>query len=157
MRKNETKPKKAFEYCLKLLSKQDYSAVRLREKLEKNGYSEKEAEDAINILKDRRYIDEERMASNIIRKYTVDNPVSLNLIALKMEEKGINQSVYSKMLSEINDSDLAVKAAELRKKAKPKDKKSFSDESYWYKYLGSKGFEYDIIDGIINKIKEESE
>jgi len=147
---------KALEYCLKLLSSRDYSHAGIREKLVNKGYSEMEANQIAGYLAQKHYIDEERMASNIIRKHTAENPASKALITAKMEEKGIDRAVFSGMTDKLNDSELALAAAELRKRQKPGDKKHFGDENYWYKYLGSKGFDYDIIDGIINKIKEET-
>jgi SOS response regulatory protein OraA/RecX len=146
---------KALKYCLNLLAKQDYSLQDLSGKLMKRGVDENIIRKVSEYLTAKGYINDEALIKRIIEKYTVFEPSGRLLIAQKLEHKGFAEAQYSGLLSKLSEETLALQSAKLRKKKKTADKDRFNSDEYWFKYLTSKGFDYDIIEKIIYAIKEE--
>jgi regulatory protein len=151
----ENSYEKVLKYCLNLLAKQDYSLQDLSGKMMKKGADDNIIRKVLEYLTAKGFINDEALIKRIIEKYTVFEPSGRLLIAQKLEHKGFSEAQYSGFLAKLNEETLALQAAKLRKKKKTSDKEKFDSDEYWFKYLASKGFDYDIIEKIIYAIKEE--
>ncbi len=110
-----------LKYFLNLLGKKDYSEGELRFKAETKNYSQTEIEEAIAYLKSRSFLDEKRMAENILNHYAGNK--GQMWIKQKMQTKKIPTGTIAEILQnqEITAND------KLKQKLETKYKIEFSN------------------------------
>lgn len=84
----DTSTNKAYEKAIKLLSKQDYSQLRLREKLKGVGMDEDQIDSAIDRLIDKNFLKEQNYINQFIRKH-MRKGFSISYIGKKLERENI--------------------------------------------------------------------
>lgn len=120
-------------------------------KLKENKISEKSVEKVIIALKNLKYLDDEHFAQMYLEEKLTNNPKGKRLIAIKLAEKGIKKEVIDKVMeSQYSEEQEIKKANELLKKYKVKVRVKTDTEKKQkcYRYLLSKGFEYDIVNQV---------
>jgi SOS response regulatory protein OraA/RecX len=89
---------KALKYFLNLLKARDYSVKSLIEKGKKKEYEELEIQQAIDFLLKNNFLNDLRLAKNIIQKYKDEK--GFNWIKQKLFLKGISKADIQQALSE---------------------------------------------------------
>ena len=96
-------PKPALEKATDLLAEKDYLQAALAAKLKALGYSAEEAEGAAAELKDRGYLDDERVALNYAGK-AMEAGKGAARIKTELLQKGADKSVVEKVLAGLSEN-----------------------------------------------------
>lgn len=139
--------------ALNILSKASQSEKKLREKLT-DDFEEDTIDEIIDFLKKYNFINDNELASKIVNTNVNLNKYGKNKIKQNLYNKGIEKSTIDEAISEI-DQDyefenafyLAQKRYERVKNEDPK--KAYSKVA---NHLAYKGFSYDIIKSVLNKL-----
>lgn len=139
------------ERCLYLLEHSAKSESRLREKLRKSGkYTEDIIEEALERLKVYDYINDERLAMQLIRSYA--GRKSMREIEQKLYQRGIAAAAIRTAMEEFCAGSECAEEAELqavqqliRKKCRNAEELSEDEKRKLYAALLRKGFRYELV------------
>lgn len=84
------------KYYLQILGKRDYSEQILREKALQKGYPEEEIEESLIWLKQKNFVNEVRLAENLVNFYQLKK--GKNWISLKLKTKKIQNQIIQEAL-----------------------------------------------------------
>ncbi|WP_297132371.1 recombination regulator RecX [Terrisporobacter sp.] len=139
--------------ALNILSKASQSEKKIREKL-KDDFEEDTIDDVVDFLKKYNFINDNELASKIVTTNVNLNKYGKNKIKQNLYNKGLEKSSIDEALSEI-DYDLEFEnALYLAEKRYDRVKKEDPKKAYAKvaNHLAYKGFSYDIIKSVLNKI-----
>lgn len=139
---------RALDKALSFITKSKKTEKQVREHLQSKGYTEQTIENVIEKMKDYRFLDDGDYASSYAKSYSKTK--GKRLIEMELKKKGVSEEDMSSAIEDIGDqTESAVLIAEKYLKNKPKDKPNMLK---CYKYLLSKGFEYDDAKSAIERI-----
>lgn len=130
----------------------------LRKKLKEKKISEGNIEKTLNVLKDLKYLDDNQYAKMFLEEKLNNNPAGKRLISIKLAEKGIKKEVIdSVMTSQYSEDKEKKKAKELLTKylKKVRAKSDMDKKQKCYRYLLSRGFDYEIVKSVCSIENEE--
>ena len=139
------------ERCLYLLEHSAKSESRLREKLRKSGkYTEDIIEEALEKLKAYDYVNDERLAMQLIRSYA--GRKSMREIEQKLYQRGIAATAIRTAMEAFRADSEHAEEAELqavqqliRKKCRNTEELSEDEKRRLYASLLRKGFRYELV------------
>lgn len=145
--------KVAYSY----LAYKQRSIKELKNKLKLKKISEEAVEKIIALLIEQKYLDDTAYAKNYLLDKLARKPAGKRLLKLKLMEKGIDketvESIVSDNYSESTEEELAVRLIKkYRQRLKGKDETEVRNKCY--RYLASKGYDYDIISRVM-KVEED--
>jgi regulatory protein len=136
---------KAYSYLLKILSIKDYSLIEVQEKLNLKGFDTEEIEQAINLGLEKKFINDERMAENLVICYL--SKKGQGWVKNKLKSRKISNETIQKVMSTYQEDQLSdIFINNLKKtlgiKYKIADWKvlDMKVKQKIYMYLSSKGF-----------------
>lgn len=139
---------RALDKALSFITKSKKTEKQVKEHLQSKGYTEQTIENVIEKMKDYRFLDDGDYAISYAKSYSKTK--GKKLIEMELKKKGVSEEDMSSAIEEIGDqTESAVLIAEKYLKNKPKDKPNMLK---CYKYLLSKGFEYDDAKSAIERI-----
>ena len=139
---------RAFDKALSFITKSKKTQKQVREHLYSKGYTEQTVESVIEKLNDYRFVDDSDYALVYAKSYS--KAKGKKLIEMELKRKGVSEEDMTEALENIGDqTESAVLIAEKYLKNKEKDKANLLK---CYKYLLSKGFEYDVAKSAIDKM-----
>ena len=139
---------RALDKALSFITKSKKTEKQVREHLYSKGYTEQTVESVIEKMKDYRFLDDGDYAKVYAKSYSKTK--GKKLIELELKQRGVLDEDISLAIDDIGDqTESAVNIAEKYLKNKPKDKPNMLK---CYKYLLSKGFEYDVAKSVIERI-----
>ncbi len=101
----------ALPYAVKLLSARSYSTRKLRDKLRMKGYLAEEIDAAIEKLKEKRLLDDERYADGFVRSRIETHPRGKSALVRDLLVRGVSGSTAKQAvndnLTEAQEFDLA--------------------------------------------------
>lgn len=146
---------KAYDYALRLLSIKDYSEAQLKKKLKEYYYSEATINRILEKMKFYGMINDERYAEKYIHDSLNIKKVGRRKIAFDLKSKGIPDSITKEMdIDEETEFENAAFLAEKKLKSLKKDEKQ---KEKLYRYLISKGFDYDTANRAVSNILKDRE
>lgn len=125
----------------------------LVKKLKQKKLSDKIIEDIIELLEKQKYLDDKIYAKNYLEDKLNSKPIGKRLAKLKLFEKGIDKELIETTINENYSEDKEFELAQkLMKKYEKKVKfKDMADKkNKCYRYLISKGFDYEIAGRVLN-------
>ncbi|MBR2337777.1 MAG: RecX family transcriptional regulator [Clostridia bacterium] len=141
---------RALDKALSFVTNSKKTQKQVREHLYKRGYTEQTVESVIQKMNDYRFLDDGDYAESYAKSYSKTK--GKRLIAMELKIKGVSEESIQKALEDLGDqTENAVSVAEKYLKNKPKDKQNIQK---CYKYLLSKGFEYDVAKSAVGRIGE---
>jgi regulatory protein len=144
---------KAKNKALNILSKADQSEKKIREKL-KDEFEDETIDKVIDFLKKYNFIDDLTLAKKIVNSNINLNKCGKNRIKQNLYNKGIDKNEIDNALCEIDENLEFENAMYLAKKRYEKIK--YEDKRKIYQkisqHLSYKGFNYDIIKLVLNKL-----
>ncbi len=142
-----------FDSALNLITTTIKTEKEITDRLVKKGYLLEIAKDAVEKLKSYGYIDDFDYANRYVETYKKTQ--GKRLIALKLKQKGVSHEDAEKAISSVeNQGEEAYVLAQKYLKNKALNKKNLQK---CYKYLLSKGFDYDECKFAIEKFDENIE
>lgn len=156
-KKSEQKSKifeapRLYTYAIWLLSRKDYSAHEMEQKMKKYQPDLSIIEQTIKKLIDYGYINNERRASNLIQVYSKKE--SSYKVKQRLAQKGIDKETIQNTLEQmgVKDSEQDTAYGLLVKKFKHFDVEL---KQKYCAFLANKGYGWDIISKSIDKFKQE--
>lgn len=144
---------KAKNKALNILSKADQSEKKIKEKLSSE-FEEDTIDNVIDFLKRNNFINDDMLAQKIVNTNVNLNKCGKNKIKQNLYIKGIDKNSINEALSEIDDNIEYENAMYLAKKrynrVKNEDKRKIYQKIS--QHLAYKGFNYDIIKRVLNKL-----
>jgi regulatory protein len=144
-----------YQRCLnaaiRYLSYRPRSEAEIRQRLLRHGFGSSDIEKALDRLKEQGLVDDAAFA-----RFWKDNresfsPRSRRLTGLELRRKGLPADVIETVVSEIDESDSAYRAAQAKVRRLP-----IADYQLFRRrlgaYLGRRGFDYGIIRETVNRI-----
>lgn len=125
----------------------------LVKKLKQKKLSDKIIEDIIELLEKQKYLDDKIYAKNYLEDKLNSKPIGKRLAKLKLFEKGIDKELIETTINENYSEDKEFELAQklmkkYEKKIKFKDKADKKNKCY--RYLISKGFDYETAGRVLN-------
>lgn len=126
----------------------------LVKKLKQKKVSDKIIDDIIELLEKQKYLNDEIYARNYLEDKLNSKPIGKRLAKMKLLEKGIDKELIESAINENYSADkefeLAAKLMEkYEKKVKFKDQTDKKNKCY--RYLISKGFDYETAGRVLNQ------
>ncbi len=139
--------------ALNILSKASQSEKKMREKL-KDDFEEDTIDDIVDFLKKYNFINDNELASKIVTTNVNLNKYGKNKIKQNLYNKGLERSSIDEAISEIDQDVEFENALYLAEKRYERVKKEDPKKAYAKvaNHLAYKGFSYDIIKSVLNKI-----
>ena len=139
--------------ALNILSKASQSEKKIREKLNED-FEEDTIDDVIDFLKKYNFINDGELASKIVNTNVNLNKYGKNKIKQNLYNKGIKKSDIDEAISEIDYDAEFENALYLAQKRYDRVKNEDPKKAYAKiaNHLAYKGFNYDIIKSVLNKI-----
>lgn len=114
---------------------------------EKKGVSTISAEQVLERLKEKKYIDDEKFTRFWVENRNQRKGISMKKIKSELFSKGVSNDIIEKILSESNRSD----REEILKIIEKKSRK-YSDRNKFVGYLARQGFSYDDINKVLEDV-----
>lgn len=146
---------KARDKALKLLGYRARSKKEIVDKL-KNDYSEDIINRVLDLLEKYDYINDEKFATMYSKEKFKLKGWSKKRIAFELRLKGVNNDIISKVLEESEFDTTSVIEKLLIKRLKGKTNIDYKEKQKQFNYLVSKGYEFDEIQEVINKVIKNS-
>lgn len=139
---------RALDKALSFVTKSKKTQKQVKEHLFSKGYTEQTVESVIEKMKDYRFLDDGDYAESYAKSYSKTK--GKKLIEMELKKRGISEEDMSLAIENIGDqTESAVLIAEKYLKNKQKDKANLLK---CYKYLLSKGFDYDVSKTVIERL-----
>ena len=144
---------KAKNKALNILSKADQSEKKIREKLSTD-FEENTIDKVIEFLKRNNFINDNLLAQKIVNTNLNLNKCGKNRIKQNLYNKGIDSSTINKAINDIDNEAEFENAMYLAKKRYERIKNEDKRKIYQKlsQHLAYKGFNYDIIKRVLNKL-----
>lgn len=144
---------KAKNKALNILSKADQSEKKIREKLSSD-FEDSTIDKVLTFLKDNKFIDDNLLAQKIVNTNVNLNKCGKNKIKQNLYNKGIDLESISEAISNIDSDTEFENAMYLAKKRYDRIKNDDKRKIYQKlsQHLAYKGFSYDIIKSVLNKL-----
>jgi len=139
------------------LSYKSRSKKEVYQKLKSKKISDKIIEDIINLLTEQKYINDLNYSKLYLENKLSNKPIGKRLLKLKLMEKGIDKETTEKVIEEsFNEETELESARKLLEKysRKLKNKDAFDVRKKSFKYLVSRGFDFDVANEVL-KLRNE--
>jgi len=140
---------KCKNYAIDLVSRKMYSEKEIRIKMKQKEFSHTAIDSVVDILKEYGYINDEAFAAIYCEHYM--QKYGAKKIAFELKNKGIDSEIVENAVSGIKNDDTL---EELIKKKVGSKELDFKEYSKIVRYFLSKGFEYDAVQSVLNKMRD---
>ncbi|NLO94039.1 MAG: regulatory protein RecX [Clostridiaceae bacterium] len=143
----------ARERGVRFLTFKDRSVHELLKKLVDAGFDEDVAQKATEELKTIGYLDDNRYAMRYLTERIRTKALSKRSLEYELKNKGINQEIIRKSLSEFEIDDYEVALREAKRKFGKYNIHDKKVEQRVYRFLLHRGFSYEIVNKVIREMK----
>ena len=153
---SEEEQGKANAYALRLLSYRERSEYEITQKMKEKGYANSIVENTMNFLKQNQYVDDKQFAAAFVENRLNKKNRGRTLIKQELYSKGVSKEIIQKTVDEYMDPDqeyaMAMEISEKKLKTTFKDHNKKEKYQKLGLFLQRKGFNYEIISKILNKL-----
>lgn len=135
--------KRARERCLYLLKARDRTEQEIRRKLKKGWYPQEAIENAVEFLKEYRFVDDEKYCRGYIRAY--GGKKSRKQLEFELRNKGLSRETIADFMEENPVDEESQILKYLRKKGYERDTTPPREKAKIASALARKGFSFDEI------------
>lgn len=136
---------KLYNYSIYLLGRRDYSVKELKKKFKEKEYEESDVKEVLDYLIENEYQSDEKFARSFINS-KLNSKIGFSKIkSLLIYEKGIDKELAENILETIDNNELENIMSILNTKYRNKDLKDFKEKNKAFRFLVSKGFNFDDI------------
>ncbi|NLE24534.1 MAG: regulatory protein RecX [Clostridiaceae bacterium] len=145
----------AREKAVIYLTYRDRSESEILTKLIDAGFDANVAQNAVNELRTIGYLDDTRYAMKYLSERMRTKALSKKSLGFELKNKGIDQEIIEKALSEYEIDDYEVALREGKRKFGKYDLDDNKIEQKAYRFLLHRGFSYEIVNKVIKEMKKE--
>lgn len=142
---NASAPRTARAAALALVSRRDYTAAELEQKLTDKDYDADAIADAIATLRDRRFLDDARVAAAHVRTATAIKGRGRVRIARELAARGLSAEVIDDALQAIEPQAELTSIRKILTRKRWSPRASMADRQRLYRHLLARGFPADLI------------
>ena len=142
---------KCKNYAIDLVSRKMYTEKEIRTKMMHKEFSQTAIDSVIDILKEYGYINDEAYATIYCEHYM--QKYGVKKLEFELKNKGISSEIIENALLGVKNDDTLEEM--IRKKVGTKEL-DYKEYSKTIRYFLSKGFEYDTIQSILTKLRDEN-
>jgi regulatory protein len=152
--------KEAYNYCIRLLSRRDYSRYKLGKKLKERDYSPEESEEVLDKLIEQNYLREEEYA-RIRTRHFITKGYSNNMILRAASEEfiDVDEQLIESLRAEYGQDQADIISELIQKKIRNKTVSSFEEKMKLKqkvtRFLLSKGHQYSEVSSKIDQAIQE--
>lgn len=147
----------AFQRAVKFIGYRIRSEAEVRDKLRDADYAEEIIEAVVKRLWRDGLVDDERFARTWVENRAEFHPRSHRALAYELRRKGISEEVISKTLADTSEEEELAYKAGLKQSRKLKNLEWPDFRRKLGGFLGRRGFSYDIVAPVVNRIWAEQE
>lgn len=136
---------KLYNYSIYLLGRRDYSVKELKKKFKEKEYEESDVKEVLDYLIEHEYQSDEKFARSFINSKLNAKIGFSKIKSLLIYEKGIDKELAENILETIDNNELENIMSILSTKYRNKDLKDFKEKNKAFRFLVSKGFNFDDI------------
>lgn len=151
----ESETMRALDKALNFISRSQKTKKQVAEYLEGKGYLEKTIEAVLDKMSAYKFVNDRNYAKDYARSASKNK--GKRLISLELKRKGVSDEDMSEALGDIDDETEAEAAAKIAEKYLRSKEKTRENAVKCYKYLLSKGFDYETAKEAANKIIKDEE
>ena len=143
-----------YNYGISLLSRAAKSEYELRLKMQDKGFDSHLIDNAINTLKEQKYLDDERYCEMFINDKINISKHGVRKIKEALYYKGIDKEIIEEKIRSVSQEDEEERAINLGKKKLFNIKEEDTRKKYikLSNYLIGKGFEYDVVKRTVSRL-----
>ncbi|HKM01795.1 MAG TPA: RecX family transcriptional regulator [Sedimentibacter sp.] len=143
-----------YNYGISLLSRAAKSEYELRLKMQDKGFDSHLIDNAINTLKEQKYLDDERYCEMFINDKINISKHGVRKIKEALYYKGIDKEIIEEKIRSVSQEDEEERAINLGKKKLFNIKEEDTRKKYikLSNYLVGKGFEFDVVKRTVSKL-----
>jgi len=145
----------ARERAVRYLTFKDRSEYEILNKLIDAGFDRNVAQNAVNELKAIGYLDDTRFAMKYLSERIRTKALSKKTLGYELKNKGIDNEIIEKALSEFEIDDYEVALREGKRKFGKYDLKDKKIEQKVCRFLLHRGFSYEIVNKVLREMKKE--
>ncbi|WP_337843259.1 regulatory protein RecX [Rheinheimera sp.] len=139
------------QWLLALLSRREYSALELKQKLKQKGASAEQTADLLDWVQQRNYQSELRYARQLIQA-KLHKGYGWFYINQLCAEQGLEKSLVQAVLDELNVDWLSIASEAYQKKYADKPIVDYQDKQKRMRYLQSRGFDGQVIQQLFKQL-----
>ena len=145
----------AREKAVIYLTYRDRSESEILTKLIDAGFDANVAQNAVNELRTIGYLDDTRYAMKYLSERMRTKALSKKSLGFELKNKGIDEEIIEKALSEFEIDDYEVALREGKRKFGKYNLDDNKIEQKAYRFLLHRGFSYEIVNKVIKEMKKE--
>lgn len=145
----------ARERAVRYLTYRDRSENEILTKLIDAGFDANVAQNAVNELRTIGYLDDTRYAMKYLSERIRTKALSKKSLGFELKNKGIDEEIIEKALSEFEIDDYEVALREGKRKFGKYNLDDKKIEQKAYRFLLHRGFSYEIVNKVIKEMKKE--
>ena len=145
----------ARERAVRYLTFKDRSEYEILNKLIDAGFDRNVAQNAVNELKAIGYLDDTRFAMKYLSERIRTKALSKKTLGYELKNKGIDNEIIEKALSEFEIDDYEVALREGKRKFGKYDLNDKKIEQKVCRFLLHRGFSYEIVNKVLREMKKE--
>lgn len=144
----------ALQRALNFLSYRPRSEQEVRQNLKKHKYDQAVIDEIIERLVRGRLVDDENFAELWVENRSEFRPRGSRMLRAELRQKGLSDRVIEDALSDLDETNLALKAARKRSR-RYRDLEQDEFRQKLYAFLARRGFHYGVISEVVPIVWEE--
>lgn len=153
----------AMDEALKVLSRRRVTVAKMRDHLEKKGFSAEEIVECLGRLEEWGYLDDRSYARDWVDKVVAEVPMGRSRMVWELEARGVPSHIAEETVSQVfsvtSERELAEKAARdyLAKGGSLSSKSGRKRAANLAKYLSRRGFDDELVFLVISELNSDLE
>lgn len=143
---------KCREYALNYITFKDRTEKEVTEKLSQKGFGEEEISEAIEFLKEYKYLDDESYASRFINDAVKLKKWGKTRIRMELLRRGISSDIVEKSIDEILLDSSEVLLEEMKRRFDGADLSNIKERNRIFGYFARRGYSPNEIKGAMNTL-----
>lgn len=141
-------------FALKLLALRNHSRFELEEKLRKKGFGKEVTESALRWLSERKLIDDETFARELINAQARRKPEAIGAMRYRLLRRGVSEEIACRLLKELNNFELCYRAGK-KKADRLKEGDKETGKRKLELFLRNRGFDWQSIQRTLSRLFED--
>jgi regulatory protein len=140
--------------AIRYLASRPRSEAEVRQRLKRHGFNGDCADRVIAKLNEQGLVDDASFARFWKENRETFSPRSRRMTSLELQRKGLDRDIIDQVVSEVDDSDSAYRAALVKaRRLSPSDRQGFRRRLG--EYLRRRGFGYEVINDAVERVWQE--
>ena len=150
-------PRSARSAALALLGRRDYTTAELRDKLHDKGYDPAAIDAALDDLRERRFVDDQRVAAAHVRTAAAIKGRGRVRIARELAARGLDRDLIDATIAELDPGEESGAIRKILQRKRWPAKPTIQERQKMFRHLLARGFTTDAIGKALGRRHEDDE